>query len=148
MAEHASQAVLGWGTHVLYGNGDSPETFSEVHDLVTASPPDEQTEDVEVSHCESPGKTKEYIQGWIDSGAPTLELNWNPSEWPDHKQMVLDKASGQKRNWMIVLPGAIETITFPAYVKGIARTIDPKGAIKATITLKSDAVTSASPEIT
>lgn len=158
MSTHASKAVLGYGTLVEYGvpvsdptSGDPAEVFTTLHDVITSDPPDEQTDEVEVSHYQSPLKTKEFIQGWIDAGSATIELNWNPRQWPDHTNILADKVAGTKRNWRVVLPedeGApIETITFPAFVKGLKRSIDNKGAVKCTVTLRCSAVTSVVDEI-
>ena len=149
MAEHASQAVLGHGTQLRYGNLDGPpETFTLLHDVVSVTPPNSQNDKVEVSHLESPNKTIERIQGWNDNGDMTFELNWRPDVYADHAQIVDDKVSGQKRNWECLLPSGMHTMAFPATVTGLAINPDAKGAIKATVTLTCDDITHTIPEIT
>lgn len=138
MAEHASKGYIGHGTQVLRGNGDGPpETFSQIHDVVSSEPPDEVADDVEVTHLESPNKTKEYVRGLIEAGEVGFSVNWNPVDWTDHASIRADKASGATKNWRIVLPGARETIDFPAYVKGLKRNVPgPNEAVTADVTLK------------
>jgi hypothetical protein len=148
MAEHATQAVIGWGTQVQYGDGGDPETFANFHEVTTADPPDEQTDEPEATHFESPSRTKEYVQGMIDSGEFTFELNWLPDVYADHQQLVTDKAAGTRRNYRIVLPGSMETITTPGFVKGLKRSLAPSDVVKMSVTVRCGAVTATSPAIT
>jgi len=138
MAEHATKAYLAWGTRIDRGNSDGPpETFAQIHEVTTAAPPNEQADDVEVSHLESPARTKEYIVGMIETGEVSFSVNWNPVDYADHVNIRTDKSTGTTRNWRIVLPLTRETITFPAYVKGIQRNIGgPNDPVTADITLK------------
>lgn len=146
MAEHASKAKIAHSTQVLRGNGDGPpETFSQIHEVTTAEPPDEQAEDVEVTHLESPNRTKEYIAGMIEAGEVTFTCNWNPDEYADHAQLRADKVAGDNHNWRIVLPGAMETIQFPGYVKGLKVNVSgPNDPITADVTIKLAGATSVS----
>lgn len=137
MAEHATIARIGHGTQFQRGNSDGPpETFTNVHELIAFEPPDVQADDIEVSHLESPGGYKEYIRGMLDAGEVSFSINWDPTGRATHAQIRTDYAAGTSRNYRFVLPGAIETVTFPGYVKGLKRNVAPNGAITADITLK------------
>lgn len=149
MAEHATQAVIGWGSYLARGNGDGPpETFTNITELTGFEPPDEQGDDIEVTHFESPDRTKEYIRGMIDAGEATFTVNYNPAVYPSHQQIVADKQSGAVSNWKFVFPDSMETDTFPAYVKGFKPKLGPNDALTADVTLKvAGAVVRELPEI-
>jgi predicted secreted protein len=136
MAEHATIARIGYGTQFQRGNGDSPETFTNISEVIAFEAPDEQADDVEVTHFESPGGYKEYIRGMLDAGEASFSVNWDPTNRATHAQIRTDKASGTAHNYRFVLPGSIETVTFSGYIKGLKRNVEPGGAITADITLK------------
>jgi predicted secreted protein len=137
MAEHATIARIGYLSQFQRGNGDGPpETFTNVSEVVSFEPPDAQADDIEVTHFESPGGYKEYIRGMLDAGEASFSINWDPTGRATHAQIRTDKNSGLAHNYRFVLPGSIETITFPAYVKGLKRNVEPNGAITADVTLK------------
>jgi len=136
MAEHATQAVLGHGTQLQRGGLLITDPFTNFMEVVSFDSPDEQGDDIEVSHFESPGRIKEYIRGMTDSGEAAMSLNWNPGIYASHDSIRSDKADGLLRWYKIILPGAMETITFRAYVKGLKRNADPNGAVTADVTFK------------
>lgn len=137
MAEHATQAILGHGTLFERGNGDGPpETFTTLHEVTAFDSPDEQADDVEVTHFESPNKTKEYIRGTIEGGTATFTVNYNPSAYATHNQVIADKASGLTNTYRFVLPDSGETWTFAGYVKGTKLITDPSAGQQLEVTLK------------
>ena len=137
MAEHATQAVLGKGTLFERGNADGPpETFTTLHEVIAFTPPDEQADDIEVTHFESPNNTKEYIRGLIEAGEASFSVNYNPSAYADHNQIIADKAAGDSHTFRFVLPDSGETWTFTAYVKGLSLSTDPNEAQTLEVTLK------------
>jgi predicted secreted protein len=137
MAEHATIARIGYLSQFQRGNGDGPpETFTNISEVISIEPPDAQADDIEVTHFESPGGYKEYIRGMLDAGEVSFSVNWDPTNRATHAQIRTDKASGLVHNYRLVFPGAIETITFPAYVKGLKRNDEPGAAITADVTLK------------
>lgn len=137
MAEHATQAVIGWGSVLSLGRGDGPpETYDEVMEVVSFEPPDEQGDDVEVTHFRSPDRTKEYIRGMIDAGECAFTVSYNPAVYQSHQDIVTLKGTGAIRNWKFVFPDDMETDVFPAYVKGFKPKLGPNDALQADITLK------------
>ena len=137
MAEHATQAVIGWGSVLSLGNDDGPpETFTEVTEVTAFEPPDEQGDDHEVSHYGSPDRTKEYVRGMIDGGEASFTINYNPAVYQIHQDLVALKASGAVRNWKFEFPDGMETDAFPAYIKGFKPKLGPNDPLTADITLK------------
>ena len=137
MAEHATQAVLGKGTLFERGNADGPpETFTTLHEVIAFTPPDEQADDVEVTHFESPSSTKEYIRGLIEGGTANFTVNYNPSAYATHNQIITDKAAGDSHTYRFVLPDSGETWTFTGYVKGVSVNTGPNVPQTLEVTLK------------
>jgi hypothetical protein len=137
MAEHATQAVLGHGTKFERGNGDGPpETFTTLHEVIAFDAPDEVADDIEVTHFESPNKTKEYIRGLIEAGEMSFTVNYNPAQYTTHTQIITDKGTGTAHNYRFVLPDSLEKWTFSAYVKGTKLISDPNEAQQLQVTLK------------
>lgn len=136
MAEHATQAVIGWGSKLERGNGDGPpETFTAITEVTGFEPPDEKADTHDVSHFESPARTKEKIGGMIDAGECSFTINYNPAVYPSHQQIVEDKASGVVSNWKFSFPDEMETDVFPAFVSGFKPKLGPNDPLTADVTL-------------
>lgn len=137
-----TKAILVHGTFVRRGLGTTPETYEKITETTSVEPPEDQADDVEVTTTEADNRRKEFIRGLIDSGEATCTVNYNPSEHPSHVHLREDFASGEVRNWQIVLPGAMETIEFVAYVKGLKRNLGGAGdALTADVTWRVSNVT-------
>jgi len=141
MAEHATQAVIGHGTQFQRGGLLVGDPFSNIMEVISFDSPDEQGDDIEVSHFESPDKIKEYIRGMIEAGEASISVNWNPTVYASHSSLRSDKEDGLLRYYRFILPGAMETITFRAYVKGLKRNADPNGAVTADVSFKVSTIT-------
>jgi hypothetical protein len=149
MAEHATQAIIGWGTQVQRGNGDGPpETFTNITEVTAGQPPQDQADEHEVTHFESPNRRKEFIQGMIDSGEATATINYRPDVYDIHQSLVEDFEAGTIGTWRFVLPGGCETITFEGFIKGFGRNLGPNDPLTAEVTWRVNSVTTVRPVIT
>ena len=141
MAEHATQSLIGHGTQLQRGGLLEADPFTNLHEVVGFESPDEVADEHEASHFESPGRYKEFIAGMIDAGEATITIGWRPDLYPDQVSLKADKADGLLRYYRIILPGAMETITFRGFVKGLKRNIVPNGPMTADITFRCSRVT-------
>lgn len=143
MAEHATQAFIGWGS-ILYRDyntvEDSEPDYVEIEEVTAFVPPQTQTEEVDVTHFQSPGRRREFIAGMIDSGEATATINYNPGHWPRHAQLSADAEAGTVLNWRFTLPGEIETIDFRAYISQFNRNLAPSDAVTVDITWRVSSV--------
>lgn len=116
----ATAAISGYGTLLKRGDGGSPETFSTVGEVRSMSGPSMETDEIDVTTHSSAaaGAFKEFIMGLIDAGSVEFDVNYVPSD-PTHIGLRTDFLNRTKRNWQIVLPGAIQTISFAGYVKSM-----------------------------
>jgi hypothetical protein len=152
--EHATQAVIGWGTQVQRGNGDGDpttgvgETYQNITEVTAGVPPQDVQDEIEVTHFESPGRRKEFIAGMIDSGEASCVVNYNPGVYAIHDQLVEDFEAGGQHWWRFVLPGGVETITFKAFIKGFARNLGPSDVLTADVTWRVGTVSTERPAFT
>jgi hypothetical protein len=75
---YAGEAFIGYGAQLKVGQGDSPETFVAVADVMTITPGAMTTGVIEKTHLRSPGRHKEKLATIRDSGAFTLTGNYRP----------------------------------------------------------------------
>jgi hypothetical protein len=143
MPEHASQAIIGRGTLFQRGGLLSTDPYETVSEVISFGIPDEQADEEEVSHSESPDGYKEFIRSWIDGGEASVGLNWRPDLYATQASLRSDKADGLRRYYRFVLPGAMETVGFLGFVKGLKRNVTPKGAITADVSFRASRVTAA-----
>lgn len=142
--EHASVAKIAWGSYFAVGQSatvppadPTTDTFDNISEVTSGEPPDEQVDDVEVSHWGSPDRTKEYKPGMIDAGEANVTINFNPETYEKHRLLIALKKSGAVRNMRFVSTDGMETIDFPGYVKGIKRNMGGPGEpLTADITIK------------
>lgn len=143
MAEHASQAILGFGAILYRGSGDGPpETFVPLTDVRNFVPPQIVVDEVEVTHYESTGAYREFIAGLKDAGQATGTINYNPGDVQIHNTLAEDAESRDRLNWKFVLPGGIEVIDFNAFILQFNRNVLPDDAIQADLVWRCSTVSS------
>ena len=131
-----TDATIGLGTTLAYGDGGSPEVFTTVAEVVSISGPGMSRELPDATHLGSPNGYREFIGGLRDGGEVTLELNWLPGN-ATHDQ---DNAG---RNWRITLPTTpAATVTFTGVVSAFEPDIPVDDKMSLSVTIKvSGAVT-------
>ena len=76
---YAGEAIHGYGAELQVGQGDSPETFVSVADVVSITPGDMTTAVIDKTHLRSPEAHREKLAGIRDSGPFSMRLNWRPT---------------------------------------------------------------------
>lgn len=129
-----SEAAIGWGTEFHLHDGTA---LVELGEITEVTPPNEQTDDVEVTHMKSPGKRREYIGGLIDSGEGTFVMNYVPGSATDALIRAAQTA-GDARPYKIVIPDGTGTweITGTCVVKGYERGVPIDDRMTATLTVR------------
>jgi len=135
MSEHATQGTIGWGA-VLEVETVVAGVYEEIHECRTMAPGSSTADEVEMTHFGSPNRKKEFIQGLVDDGEATAELNWAPDIYLDHQQIRHDNADGTVRNYRILMPRVMETIKFSAFVKTLTPGLSPSGATTMAVTFR------------
>jgi len=112
----ASNAILGFGTKYLIGSDASPSVLTELLEVTDVVFPNLQGDDVEVTHHQSPDRTREYIAGLIEPGECSVTVNWIPGNATDVRTQELH-ISGENKQHRITLTNGV-TWTFNGIVKG------------------------------
>ena len=97
------QARIGWGGKVLLGTDDTEATLTELALVIDCTFPQDNADEVEVTHLQSPGKRKEYIAGLIDAGSVTITSNYDPGSATD-LLLTAAKEAGDTRSVRFVVP--------------------------------------------
>lgn len=132
-----SNAISAYGTLLKRGDGGSPETFSTIAEVRSISGPSMETDEAEVTTHSSAaaGAYREFILTLIDAGSIEFEINYVPSD-ATHIGVRNDFLNRTKRNYQIVLPGNVQTISFTGYVKSMPLEFPVDDAIKAKVSIR------------
>jgi len=118
MPEALSQVDIGYGTVIRVGRGETP-TWTQIMGGEQAGVPSQPPEDIDVTHFQSPGRTRETMPGLKPVADFDLELQY----WPDSDTDVLlmelaDLTSAGEREIVLleITPNGGQTWTFQAYL--------------------------------
>lgn len=133
-----TEARIGWGGKVYLGTDATEGTLTQLAEVVSATFPTDETDEVDATHLLSPGRRKEFLSGLIDGGDCTVTLNYVPGSATD--VLLTDaKTTGDTRSVRFEIPdnsgtGAIDwNITTSCFVKKYAPdTMAPGDKITAT----------------
>jgi predicted secreted protein len=133
----ATQALSAYGTLLKRGDGGAPETFTTVPEVRSISGPTMETDEADVTTHSSAasGAFREFILTLIDAGTVEFDINYVPTD-AIHLGLRNDFLNRTKRNFQLVLPGAVQTISFAAYVKTIPFEFPVDDAITQKLTLR------------
>jgi hypothetical protein len=118
MPEALSQVQIGYGTVIRVGRGEGP-TWTQIMGGEQAGVPSQPPEDIDVTHFQSPGRTRETMPGLKPVADFEMELQY----WPDSATDVLlmelaDLTSAGNREVVLleVTPYNGQTWVFQAYL--------------------------------
>lgn len=124
--------MIGYDSTVEVQNSDS--TWTELGLVGDITPPNESTDQVEVTHMKSPNRTKQRIAGLRDPGSMSLNVNYVPGNDTDDYVLAW-RTAADTRNVRITYPtGVIDT--FPAFVLGWKPTLSTASKASATLDLQ------------
>ncbi len=132
-----SDALIGYGTRAYMMATVGASVLTKIAEVTSVSLPNEQVAEVEVTHYESPGRTREFIPGLNDAGEITVEMNFVPGSATD-AMIVAAKSDGGVRTFRIVTPADDDSqmYTFPVFVRGYERGLPLDDRMTATVTLR------------
>jgi predicted secreted protein len=132
-----TQAQIGLGTEFWLDNNAGTPVLTQLGEVISVTPPNSQTAEVEATHMLSPNRRREYIAGLIDDGEGTFEMNLVPGSATD-ALIRGAQASGLSKNYKIVLPDGAGTweITGTCIVRGYERRIPIDDRMTAVLTVR------------
>lgn len=129
-----TQAEIGYANYFEVETSAGSGVFYELAEVTNISPPNQQVDQIEVTHMRSPGRYKEYISGLTDPSDMSLELNYVVGAATDDFVLAW-RASGETRASRIKhSSGDIDT--FPTFVLGYQTQIPVGDKKSATLQLK------------
>jgi len=129
-----TDAAIGYGSEFRLGDGASPETFTALAEVINITPPSDTVDIIDATHMQSPNRTRESIEGLIDPGECSIELNFVPGG-PADDAIQTWKSTGGVRNCQIKFPNGV-TWTFSGLLTGYEPTVPVDDKMTATLTIK------------
>jgi hypothetical protein len=130
-----TEADIGYGGSVEVQSSTSPDVWFELGEVTNITPPSETVDVIDVTHMASPDRRREFIQGLIDGGEATVDLNWVAGGTTDDYVFAW-RTAGETRN-MRITTNNNTTYTFPSFVTGWAPQMPVDGKMAATLTVKA-----------
>src|SRR5262245_7736439 len=116
----ASQALLGYGSVIEIQNETSPDVFVALAEVISITPPSADVDQVDVTHMSSPNRFREFIDGLIDGGEFSFDINFIPGNTDDDRMLellALPVGVDHSRNIRISYPNGV-TWTFRGVLTG------------------------------
>jgi hypothetical protein len=85
----ASGALLGYGSVFEIQTENSPDAFAAVAEVTNIKPPSADIDQVDVTHMQSPLRYREFIDGLIDAGECSFDINFIPGNSADDRMFEL-----------------------------------------------------------
>jgi len=129
----ASEASLGYGSKFKITD-PATSTLIDIAEVFNITPPSFEADDVDVTHNQSPNRTREVIAGLKSPGDCSFEMNFVPGSASD----VLIRSllgSGVQVDCQIEFPNA-ETWDFLAAVKGFEVEMPTDDKMTATVSMQ------------
>lgn len=129
----ASEASLGYGSKFKITD-PATTTLIDIAEVFNITPPNFEADDVDVTHNQSPNRTRETIAGLKSPGDCSFEMNFVPGSSSD----VLIRSllgSGEQVDCQIEFPNA-ETWDFLASVKGYEVSLPTDDKMTATVSMQ------------
>ena len=132
-------AGTGWGGEFWLGNDAVPADLTELKQVKSFTLPQDQVEQVEITHLKSPNRRREYAPGMIEGGEFEVVLNYRAGSSTD-QLVAAALIAGDTRSFKAVIPErgvAAWEIQGDCIVTGHDRgDVTPGDAMEAKLTLK------------
>lgn len=118
MPEQLSQVDIGWGTVIRFGRGEGP-SWTQIMGAEQAGIPSQPPEDLDVTHFQSPGRTRETRPGMKAVADYEVTLQYWPGSDTDEMLMelaALTDAGTPEIGLLEITPNGGQTWLFQAYL--------------------------------
>ncbi|MBB4185825.1 hypothetical protein GGE07_002475 [Sinorhizobium terangae] len=127
-----TEASIGYGITFEMADAATPTVFTYIAEIYDVTPPSDETDQVDATHMQSPGRNREFIEGLTDPGEASFEMNYVPGSASD-KALIAAKG---KRKWCrVTFPNGAQTLFY-----GIRQTYEKSAPtddkMTATVTFK------------
>jgi hypothetical protein len=127
-----TNAAIGYGTVLEIALASAPSSFTYIREMFNATPPNEADETVDVTHMQSPNRTREFIPGFTDGGEASFEINHVPGSATD---TFLRSLKGKRLVARVTFANGVR-FTFACSRQGYEIAVPNEDKMTATLTLK------------
>lgn len=131
---------------------DTATTSVEIGNITSFNPPSPASDEIDSTNLAS--TAKEFVQGLIDYGEGSFEVNFDPSS-AAHQAILTDLAAGTTREWLIGFSDATTAaptvsgsafgspattrswVKFSGFIKGFTMQGGTNDLVKATLTVRN-----------
>lgn len=135
-----TQGVVGLGTLLKIGDGQSPEVFTAIAEVKDITGPGLTQEFAEFTHQQSPNRFREYKPTFKNSGDVTFKVNMLPDDLTQGfttSGLLKDYEDQTLRNFQILYPDAGATLAaFHAYVANMQPAAPMAAPLEFNLTLR------------
>lgn len=129
-----TDAAIGHGATLAKGDGEDPEVFTKLAEVVSITPPSMSRDTVDATHLESTDRWREYIAGLRDAGEVAAELNFIAGGAAE-TALFASFNSDDAENWEITFPNE-EAWIFSAILTSIETEVTVDGKMTASVGFK------------
>lgn len=129
-----SEAMIGYGSRFQIGDNSSPTLWADVAEVTDITPPSDSVDVVDVTHMQSPNRTREFILGLNDPGEASFTINFIPGGDGDAAIQAL-RGSGEVVPLRIIYPNDFAW-TFEGLLTGYTPTVPTDDKMTAEVTFK------------
>lgn len=129
-----TNANIGYNTRFAIENAPGSGVFVELAEVYSVTPPEMTVDQVEVTHMQSPGRSREYIAALSDNGTAQAEMNFVPNSATDQRLEAL-RAAGTVLAMRITYPNGVR-VTFSAFVATYSKGVPVADRMTATAGFK------------
>lgn len=134
----ASEAMLGHGSRFLMASGSSPDLYVDFGEVFNITPPSFTQDQIDVTHMQSENRIREFIDGLVDPGEASFEMNYIPGSDSDNVLLALLQlpiGTSRRRSCRIIYPNDFLD-TFDANLQTYEPTVPTDDKMTATVTFK------------
>lgn len=133
-----TEAMIGYGSIFAIDDENSPTNYVALGEVMSITPPSETIDLIDATHMQSPDRRREFIDGLIDGGEASFEMNYIPGSASDERLNVLlnlPTGTSRRRSCRITYPNGVFQ-TFNAILTGYEKTVPFDDKMVATVTFK------------
>lgn len=134
----ASAALLGYGSVFEIQTENSPDQYVAFAEVISITPPSAEIDQVDVTHMSSPNRYREFIDGLIDGGEMSFDINFIPGNSDDDRifeLLALPTGVSHARNCRVSFPNGV-TWTFSGVLTNYEPDVPVDDRMTATVTFK------------
>jgi predicted secreted protein len=127
-------ADIGYDTRFAIENAPGSGVFVELAEVFDVTPPDASVDQIDATHFQSPGRTRQFIPGLTDAGTVSVSMNFTASNASDQRIEAL-RLAGTVLAMRVTYPNGVR-VTFSASVQSYTKAIPVDDRMTATAEMK------------